>query len=82
MSSVERWGCFRPGVEAAVDDVGEVAFERAARFAWCLALGDLAREVGAGWWVVAGLDDGYPVKSGVELAVAAAMEPVTTGGLA
>jgi hypothetical protein len=75
MSSVERWGYFCPGVEAAVDDVGEVAFNRAARFARCLALGDLPREVGAGWWV-AGLDDGYPVESGVELAVAAAVESV------
>src|SRR5215207_7343702 len=82
MSSVECWGGFRPGVEAAVDDVCEVSFERAARFAWCLAFGDFAGEIGAGWWVVAGLDDGDAVKGGVELAVAAAVEPVAAGGLA
>ena len=78
MSSVECWRGFGPGEEAAVDDVGEVSFERAAGFAWCLALRDLAGEEGAGWWVVAGLDDRDPVEGGVELAVAAAVEPVVS----
>src|SRR6266508_4452560 len=82
MSSVERWRGFGPGVEAAVDDVGEVSFQRASSFAWCLPFGDLAGEVGAGWWVVASLDDGDAVEGGVELAVAAAVEPVAACGLA
>src|SRR6266508_6811040 len=82
MSSVEPWRGFGPGVEAAVDDVGEVSFERASSFALCLPFGDLAGEVGAGWWVVASLDDGDPVEGGVELAVAAAVEPVAACGLA
>jgi hypothetical protein len=42
MSSVERWRRFGPDVETAANDFGEVAYERAACFAWCLALGDLA----------------------------------------
>ena len=82
MSSVECWCGFCPGVEASVDDVGEVAFERAACFARGLAFGDLAGEVGAGWWVVAGLDDRDAVEGGVELAVAAAVESVSACGLA
>src|SRR6266508_6334958 len=82
MSSVECWCGFRPGVEAAVDDVGEVSFEGATRFARRLAFGDFAGEVGAGWWVVAGLDDGDSVEGGVELAVAAAVEPVAACCLA
>ena len=82
MSRVECWCGFGPGVEAAVDDVGEVAFEGAAGFAWCLAFGDLAGEVGAGWWVVPGLHDGDAVEGGVELAVAAAVESVAACGLA
>ena len=71
-----------PGVEAAVDDVGEVAFEGASCFAGRLAFGDLAGEVGACWRVVAGLDDGDAVEGGVELAVAAAVEAVAACGLA
>ena len=82
MSSVECWRGFCPGVEAAVDDVGEVSFQRASRFAWRFAFGDLAGEVGARRWVVAGLDDGDAVEGGVELAVAAAVEPVPACGLA
>src|SRR3954447_22580564 len=81
MSRVECWCGFGPGVEAAVDDVGEVAFEGASCFAWCLAFGGFAREVGAGWRVVACLDDGDAVEGGVELAVAAAVEAVSAGGL-
>jgi hypothetical protein len=75
------WCGFRPGVETAVDDVGEVAFEGAACFARRLAFGDFAGEVGAGWWMVAGLDDRDSVEGGVELAVAA-VEAVAAGGLA
>jgi hypothetical protein len=76
MSSVECWGGLRPGVEAAVDDVGEVSFEGASCFAWGLAFGDLAGEVGACGRVVAGLDDRDAVEGGVELSVAAAVEAV------
>src|SRR5262245_50268637 len=79
MSSVECWCGFGPGVEAAVDDFGEVAFQRSSCFAWCLALGDLAGEVGACGRVVAGLDDRDAVEGGVELAVAAAVEAVAAG---
>ena len=69
-------------MEAPVDDVGEVAFEGAAGFAWRFAFGDLAGEVCLRGWVVAGLDDRDPVEGGVELAVAAAVEPVAACGLA
>src|SRR5262245_14982320 len=82
MSSVEGWRAFGPGVEAAVDDVGEVSFERSPCFAWCLAFCDLAGEEGASWRVVAGLDDCDAVEGGVELAVAAAVEAVAAGALA
>src|SRR5213592_1993708 len=71
-----------PGVQASVDDVGEVAFEGAAGFAWGLALADLAFEEGFGVGVVALLDDRDAVERGVELAVAAAVQSVAAGGLA
>jgi len=73
---------FGPGLEAPVDDVGEVAFEGAAGFAAGLAFGGLAGEECAGAWVDAGLHDRDPVEGGVELAVAAAVEAVVAGGLA
>jgi hypothetical protein len=69
-------------VEAAVDDVGEVALECAAGFAGGLALGSLAGEEGLGVGVDAGLDDSDSVQGGVELAVAAAVQAVTVAGLA
>jgi hypothetical protein len=75
-------GLVRPGVKAAVEDVGEMAFERAAGFSGCFAFGELAAEEGLGGWVVALLDDRDAVERGVELAVAAAVEAVTAGGLA
>src|ERR1700754_3332605 len=73
---VHGWCVLGPGVEASVDDVGEVSFECAAGFAWGLALADLAGEVGLGLGVVALLDDRDAVERGVELAVAAAVQPV------
>src|SRR6266536_6223906 len=83
MSSRLGWeGVFGPGEEAVVDDVGEVAFEGAAVFARCRGFGDLAGEVGAGAGVDAGLGKGDAVEGGVDLAVAAAVEAVTTGGTA
>src|SRR5918994_994634 len=76
-------GCgLGPGVEAAVDDVGEVAFEGATGFAWGLAFADLAGQEGLGVGVVALLDDRDAVERGVELAVAAAVQAVASGGLA
>src|SRR4051794_41193646 len=71
-----------PGVEASVDDVGEVAFERAAGFAGCLAFVELSGEERLGGGVVALLDDGDAVERGVELAVAAAVQAVAAWGLA
>ena len=59
-----------------VDDVGQAAFEAAAGFAGCLAFGDLAEVVLAAGSGVPGLGDGDDADGGVELAVAAAREPV------
>jgi hypothetical protein len=77
---IHRGGVFGPGVEAAVEDVGEVALEGSAGFSCCLSFGDLAGEIGLGVGVVALLDDGDAVERGVELSVAAAVEAVTVGG--
>ena len=53
-----------------------VSFEAADRFAAAFAFALFAFEVGACGGVVAGLGDRDPVESGVELAVAAAVEAV------
>jgi hypothetical protein len=53
-----------------------LTFEAADRFAATLAFRLLALEVAAGGWVDAGLCDRDPVEGGVELAIAAAVEPV------
>src|SRR5689334_18423545 len=83
MSSVFRYErCLGPGVEEAVDDVREVALERPSCLSFCLTLGLLAGEEGAGAGIDAGLHDRDPVQGGVELAVAAAVEAVVAGGLA
>jgi len=71
-----------PGQEAAVDDVGEVAFEGAAGFAGRFAFGDFAGEERLGLGVVALLDDRDPVERRVELSVAAAVQAVAASGLA
>src|SRR4051794_30694139 len=73
---------FGPGVEAAVEDIGQVAFERAAGFSGGLAFCAFALEVDAGVGVHAGLDDGDAVQGGVHLAVSAAVQAVALGGLA
>jgi hypothetical protein len=78
---VHGWGVVGPGVEAAVEDVGEVPFERSSGFAGGFAFGGFAGEVGLGGGVVALLDDRDAVEGGVELAVAAAVEAVAAGGL-
>ena len=55
---------------------GEVALEAAQRALLGLAFGPLARQVGLRGRVVAGAGDGDDVQRVVELAVAAAVEPV------
>jgi hypothetical protein len=58
------------------DDACELAFEAADGFAAAFPFGLFAFEVGAGGGVVARLRDRDPVEGCVELAVAAAVEPV------
>ena len=62
--------------ECVEDDADEQWFEAADGFASVLAFGAFAFEVGAGGGVVAGLGDRDAVERGVELAIAAAVEPV------
>src|SRR3954464_9264607 len=50
-----------PGEQAAVDDVGEVAFECSSGLAGCLAFGGFAGEECPGGGVVSLLDDRDPV---------------------
>jgi hypothetical protein len=59
-----------------VDGAGELSFEAAEGFAAALALALFALQVGAGRWMHAGLGDRDAVQGAVELAVAAAVEPV------
>src|SRR3954452_18144658 len=61
------------------DAAGEVAFEAADGFAGGLVFGSFAVEVGLGFGVAAGAGDGDAVDGGVDLAVAAAVEPVAVG---
>ena len=65
----------------AVEDVGEVAFEGAASFSRGLAFADLAFQESLGLRVVALLNDGDAVERGVELAVAAAVQAMSSCGL-
>jgi hypothetical protein len=58
------------------DDTDEESFEAAECFAAALAFAAFALEVVARRCVVARLRDRDPVERGVELAVAAAVEPV------
>src|SRR5437588_10850501 len=58
------------------DDACELAFEAAECFASALPLALLALEVSASGWVDARLRDSDSVQGAVELAVAAAVEPV------
>jgi len=62
--------------ECVEDDPDEESFEAADRFAAALAFGAFAFEVSARLRVVARLRDRDSVERGVELAVAAAVEPV------
>ena len=61
------------------DDADEESFEAAERFSFAFAFASFAFEVFACWCVVAGLGDRDSVESGVELSVAAAVEPVSLG---
>ena len=63
--------------EGGVDGAGELSFEAAEGFAAALALALFAFEVGACGRVDARLRDRDPVQGAVELAVAAAVEPVS-----
>jgi hypothetical protein len=63
-------------LEGRVDGSGELSFEAADGLASALSFGLFAVEVGAGGRVDAGLGDRDSVEGAVELAVAAAVEPV------
>jgi hypothetical protein len=71
--SYVKAGSFQ-GVE---DDADEQSLEAADRFATAFAFGSLAFEICARGWVVARLSDRDSVERGVQLPVAAAVEPVT-----
>jgi hypothetical protein len=61
--------------QGAVDDVGQAAAQGSDRFSFRIVVHAFL-QVSAGFGVVAGLGDGDAVQRGVELAVAAAVEPV------
>jgi hypothetical protein len=69
-------GSVSVGQDASVDDVGQPALERPAGLGGGLALAELAQVVAAPRSRVAGLADRDGVEGGVELAVAAGVEPV------
>src|SRR3954451_8160573 len=69
----------RVGLEQVPEAAGEVAFEAADGFFGALAFGAFARDVVLGLGVAAGAGDGDVVDGGVDLAVAAAFEPVAVG---
>src|SRR5215216_1417229 len=67
------------------DAVGAVSFVGAAGFSACLAFGELAVDVDAGFGVVALLGDAGDVEHAVDASVAAEVEPMpdrTVGALA
>src|SRR5215218_959975 len=69
----------RRGLEEVPDASGEVALEAADRVFGALALGALASDVVLCFAVAAQAGDRDAVDRGVDLAVAAAVEPVTAG---
>ena len=79
LCQAERDGDVGGAVQEVPDAADEVALEAAQRFAAGLAFGLLAREVGGGLGVVAGLGERESVERAVELAVAAAVEAVAVG---
>src|SRR4051794_33039223 len=69
LSSADGWV-----LEEAPDATGDEAFDAADGFAFGLALGDAAGDVGLRGWVASPLGDGDEVERPVELAVSAAVE--------
>jgi hypothetical protein len=73
------------GQDAPIDDIGQASLERSAGLSGGLALAELAQVVAAAGAGVAGLADRDGVQGGVELAVAAGIEPmpllVAAGGI-
>ena len=63
-------------MEELPDVAGEVSFEAAERFSGALSFGAFAGDVGLGLGVAAGAGDGDAMQRRVELAVAAAIEPL------
>jgi len=61
------------------DAAGEVSFEAADGVPGGLAFGLFAGDVVPGFGVAAGTGDGDPVDRGVDLTVAAPVEPVSVG---
>jgi hypothetical protein len=66
-------------VEQSPDPAGEVSLEAADRFLLGLPFGVSAVEVDAGGWVGAGSGERDDVERAVELAIAAAVQPVAFG---
>jgi hypothetical protein len=64
------------GGQVAVDDVGEVPLQAPAGFLRSLGLGQLASVIGLARTGVADLADGDDVQGGVELTVAAPVQPM------
>src|SRR5215211_1215878 len=64
------------GQDAPVDDVGQASLERSTGLSWGLAFAQLAQVVAAAGSGIAGLADRDGVQGGVEVAVAAGVEPV------
>src|ERR671910_2030632 len=77
MSRSDGWG--RDGVgrlQQAPDVADEVALEATDRFARALAFGPAPRDVVPCRWMAAGAGDDDAMKRGVDLAVAALVEPL------
>jgi hypothetical protein len=64
------------GFQRVGDDADKESFEAAECFAAALAFASFSFQVVACWRVVAGLGDRDPVEGGVQLVVAATVEPV------
>jgi hypothetical protein len=71
----------RPSQQSGVDDVREVALESATGLTRRLAFGDLSLKEGPRLGMVPLLDNCDPVEGGVQLTVAAAVQPVAPGCL-
>jgi hypothetical protein len=77
MASSRGWlGSALVGQDASVGDVGQASLQRSAGLGWGLASAELAQVIAAPGSRVAGLADRDEMQGGVELAVAAGVEPV------